>query len=216
MDMKSSVFWLTILSIVVLTFIILSILSVHKIRRYRQTVFYHEIQSLESFLDILDNSDNHIDGTLRTKISKEILKIVRKKPQLLTMVPSNDKSKVSENLETQLLPNQFLKPYPFNILLALSNLGKTYFTTLLKTLKMSKGNLNHHLKKLQEQDLVKEENDLMDFRRKTWEITPQGKQEFNTLVHNLKNRLQKFEPPSSLLVNEQGRVKSYSIIQTAN
>lgn len=193
--MAESWFWTVILVISVLIFILICIILVREIYKYRLNQFTKNIHSLENFLEIYEKLEDPDYSKMRAQISKEIFMILKDEPRILNYVSEKSQNEHIDDIEPELLPkNQIIKvPHRFNILMSLTILGATNFTELRKILHMSAGNLKHHIIKMQEMGWVKEDVEFGDRIRQMIQITHQGKQEFAQYTQKLKILLKKIE-----------------------
>lgn len=94
---------------------------------------------------------------------------------------------------TQTLPSNelFITSVRLTIMILLFNHKKINFTELQKLLKLTPGNLDHHLKRLEGANYVKTYKKLSSLRRPLTlvEITPYGKKSFEEYITNLRDVL---------------------------
>lgn len=95
-----------------------------------------------------------------------------------------------DNLAIPSSKEPFTASVRFTIMLILYTHERIEFSKLQKLLKLTSGNLDHHLKKLQDANLIKSRKEIFPERPLTAiRITELGKRKFKEYISNLKNIL---------------------------
>lgn len=201
MDTSGQLFWMILITFIVLVFLLITILSVIKIHRYRENNIEEMIHSVDKLINIYESMGNGPTKTMRTKISKNIFKLIQEHPLFLQFLDDGQRTQEPSQIEEKILPKtQIISvPHRFNILFTLSLTKSINFSTLKKNLKMSSGNLKHHISKLEELRWVEETYDYDDRVRTMINITPLGEEEFSNFISDLKIILKNFESHSEFL-----------------
>ncbi len=90
------------------------------------------------------------------------------------------------NIQSVKFSEMLMVPYRFKIMFLLYNYDRMNFTKMQKLLSITSGNLQYHLKKLQDANWVKEQIALSPRLLKFYSITPLGEEHFEIQIQDFK------------------------------